>query len=181
MNIWHDIAADKIRPEDFYAVIEITKGSKNKYELDKATGLMVLDRILYTSTHYPANYGFIPRTYAEDKDPLDVLVLCSEQINQQTLVRCYPIGVISMIDSGATDDKIIAIPFNDPMYNTYKNIDELPTHIYEEMRHFFSVYKSLEGKETAVDEAKGRDEAIKIIEQSLEDYKKNLYTLLNTK
>lgn len=181
MNIWHDIAADKIRPEDFYAVIEITKGSKNKYELDKATGFMVLDRILYTSTHYPANYGFIPRTYAEDKDPLDVLVLCSEQINQQTLVRCYPIGVISMIDSGATDDKIIAIPFNDPMYNTYKNIDELPTHIYEEMRHFFSVYKSLEGKETAVDEAKGRDEAIKIIEQSLEDYKKNLYTLLNTK
>ena len=181
MNIWHDIAADKIRPEDFYAVIEITKGSKNKYELDKATGLMVLDRILYTSTHYPANYGFIPRTYAEDKDPLDVLVLCSEQINQQTLVRCYPIGVISMIDSGATDDKIIAIPFNDPMYNTYKNIDELPTHIYEEMRHFFSVYKSLEGKETAVDEAKGRDEAIKIIEQSLENYKKNLYTLLNTK
>ena len=181
MNIWHDIAADKIRPEDFYAVIEITKGSKNKYELDKAAGLMVLDRILYTSTHYPANYGFIPRTYAEDKDPLDVLVLCSEQINQQTLVRCYPIGVISMIDSGATDDKIIAIPFNDPMYNTYKNIDELPTHIYEEMRHFFSVYKSLEGKETAVDEAKGRDEAIKIIEQSLENYKKNLYTLLNTK
>ena len=181
MNIWHDIAADKIRPEDFYAVIEITKGSKNKYELDKATGLMVLDRILYTSTHYPANYGFIPRTYAEDKDPLDVLVLCSEQINQQTLVRCYPIGVISMIDSGATDDKIIAIPFNDPMYNTYKNIDELPTHIYEEMRHFFSVYKSLEGKETAVDEAKGRDEAIKIIEQSLENFKKNLYTLLNTK
>lgn len=181
MNIWHDIAADKIRPEDFYAVIEITKGSKNKYELDKATGLMVLDRILYTSTHYPANYGFIPRTYAEDKDPLDVLVLCSEQINQQTLVRCYPIGVISMIDSGAMDDKIIAIPFNDPMYNTYKNIDELPTHIYEEMRHFFSVYKSLEGKETAVDEAKGRDEAIKIIEQSLENYKKNLYTLLNTK
>ena len=181
MNIWHDIAADKIRPEDFYAVIEITKGSKNKYELDKATGLMVLDRILYTSTHYPANYGFIPRTYAEDKDPLDVLVLCSEQINQQTLVRCYPIGVISMIDSGATDDKIIAIPFNDPMYNTYKNIDELPTHIYEEMRHFFSVYKSLEGKETAVDEAKGRDEAIKIIEQSLENYKKNLYPLLNTK
>lgn len=90
MNIWHDIAADKIRPEDFYAVIEITKGSKNKYELDKATGLMVLDRILYTSTHYPANYGFIPRTYAEDKDPLDVLVLCSEQINQQTLVRFTP-------------------------------------------------------------------------------------------
>ena len=181
MNIWHDIDPAQVTPDEFTAVIEIPKGSKCKYELDKYTGLLRLDRILYTSTHYPANYGFIPRTYAEDKDPLDVLVLCSEQINQQTLVRCYPIGVISMIDSGATDDKIIAIPFNDPMYNTYKNIDELPTHIYEEMRHFFSVYKSLEGKETAVDEAKGRDEAIKIIEQSLENYKKNLYTLLNTK
>ena len=102
MNIWHDIAADKITPEDFYAVIEITKGSKNKYELDKETGLMLLDRILYTSTHYPANYGFIPRTYADDEDPLDVLVLCSEKINQLTLVRCYPIGVITMTDGGKT-------------------------------------------------------------------------------
>lgn len=180
-NIWHDISAEKITPEDFYAVIEITKGSKNKYELDKATGLMVLDRILYTSTHYPANYGFIPRTYADDLDPLDVLVLCSEQINQLTLVRCYPIGVISMIDNGATDDKIIAIPFNDPMYNTYKNIDELPTHIYEEMSHFFSVYKSLEGKTTSVDEAKGKEAAIEIIKRALDDYKKNLYALLNSK
>lgn len=179
MNIWHDISPEKITPEDFYAVIEITKGSKNKYELDKETGLMVLDRILYTSTHYPANYGFIPRTYADDGDPLDVLVLCSEQINQLTLVRCYPIGVISMTDNGALDEKIIAIPFNDPMYNSYTSLDDLPVHIYEEMRHFFSVYKTLEGKKTAVDEVKGKDDAIAIIKKSLESYKKNLYQLLN--
>lgn len=179
MNIWHDISAEKITPEDFYAVIEITKGSKNKYELDKETGLMVLDRILYTSTHYPANYGFIPRTYAEDGDPMDVLVLCSEQINQLTLVRCYPIGVIPMTDNGAMDYKIIAIPFNDPTYNSYKSIDELPTHIYEEMKHFFSVYKTLEGKKTLVDECLGKDDAIRIVKDSIENYKKNLYMLLN--
>lgn len=181
MNIWHDISADKIKPEDFYAVIEITKGSKNKYELDKETGLMILDRILYTSTHYPANYGFIPRTYADDGDPLDVLVICSEEINQNTLVRCYPIGVISMIDSGQADYKIIAIPFNDPMYNTYKSIDELPAHIYDEMRHFFTVYKSLEGKTTSVADANDKETAISIIEESLTRYKENLYTILNKK
>lgn len=179
MNIWHDISAEKITPDDFYAVIEITKGSKNKYELDKETGLMVLDRILYTSTHYPANYGFIPRTYAEDCDPLDVLVLCSEQINQLTLVRCYPIGVIPMTDNGAMDYKIIAIPFNDPTYNSYKSIDELPTHIYEEMKHFFSVYKTLEGKKTLVDECMGKEDALRIVADAIDSYKKNLYMLLN--
>ncbi len=178
-NIWHDISADKINPDDFYAVIEITKGSKNKYELDKSTGLMVLDRILYTSTHYPANYGFIPRTYADDEDPLDVLVLCSEKINQLTLVRCYPIGVITMLDSGKKDDKIIAIPFNDPTYNSYKNLEELPDHIYQEMRHFFEVYKTLEGKDTTVEKVRGRNAAIEIINEALEGYKNNLYMLLN--
>ena len=114
MDIWHDIDSKRITTEDFIAVIEIEKGSKNKYELDKETGALILDRILYTSMHYPANYGFIPRTYADDFDPLDVLVLCSESIRPLTLVRCYPIGVISMIDNGYNDDKIIAIPFQDP-------------------------------------------------------------------
>ncbi len=179
MNIWHDISAEKINTEDFYAVIEITKGSKNKYELDKSTGLMVLDRILYTSTHYPANYGFIPRTYADDEDPLDVLVLCSEKINQMTLVRCYPIGVITMTDNGKKDDKIIAIPFNDPTYNSYKNLEELPDHVYNEMKHFFEVYKTLEGKDTSVDMIRGKDTAIEIISQSIDSYKNNLYMLLN--
>lgn len=119
MNIWHDISPKRITAEDFIAVIEISKGSKNKYELDKETGLLILDRILYTSTHYPANYGFIPRTYADDGDPLDVLVLCSEELVPLSLVRCYPIGVMSMIDNGKYDEKIIAIPFSDPTYNGY--------------------------------------------------------------
>ena len=101
-NIWHDISPDRIQPEDFVAVIEIPKGSKKKYELDKETGLIILDRVLYTSTHYPANYGFIPRTYGDDGDPLDVLVVCSESIDPMTLVRCYPIGYISMLDGERT-------------------------------------------------------------------------------
>ncbi len=149
-NIWHDISPKRIKPDDFWAVIEITKGGKAKYELDKETGLLKLDRVLYTSTHYPANYGLIPRTYAADGDPLDVLVLCSENILPLSLVRCYPIGVITMKDSGADDEKIIAIPFEDPTYNTYKDISELPKHIFDEMKHFFTVYKSLEHKDTPV-------------------------------
>ena len=111
-NIWHDINPKRIAPEDFIAVIEIPKGSKRKYELDKETGLMILDRILYTSTHYPANYGFIPRTYGDDGDPLDVVVICSEEIDSMTLVRCYPIGVIMMKDGGKLDEKIISIITN---------------------------------------------------------------------
>ncbi len=125
------------------AVIEIEKGSKCKYEFDKETGVLRLDRILYTSTHYPANYGFIPRTYADDLDPLDVLVLCSEILYPMTTVLCYPIVVISMIDNGRYDEKIIAIPFNDPTYNSYTDISQIPSHIFEEMSHFFRVYKSL--------------------------------------
>ena len=116
-NIWHDISPKRIAPEDFVCVVEISKGSKKKYELDKETGYIILDRILYTSTHYPANYGFIPRTYGDDYDPLDVLLLCSEPLEPLTLVRAYPIGVITMIDNGRSDEKIIAIPFSDPNYN----------------------------------------------------------------
>ena len=172
MNIWHDISSERITRKDFEAVIEITKGSKMKYELDKETGLLKLDRVLHTSTHYPANYGFIPKTYADDKDPLDVLVLCSEKIEPMSLVRCYPIGVISMVDGGYADDKIIAIPFGDPTYNGYKDISQLPKHIFDEMVHFFTVYKMLENKDTAIDEAKGALEAIEIIDDAIEGYKK---------
>ncbi len=177
MNIWHDIESNRIKPEQFIAVIEISKGSKQKYEMDKKTGLLRLDRILYTSTHYPANYGFIPHTLAEDDDPLDVLILCSESLNTLSLVDCYPIGVITMNDNGALDEKIIAIPFADPNYNTYKSIHDLPEHIFEEMKHFFSVYKQLEYKKTSVDVVADRDEAIKIIEKSMENYKRHLYEL----
>ena len=133
MNIWHDIARSRINADDFYAVVEITKGSKMKYELDKETGLLVLDRILYTSTHYPSHYGFIPRTLAEDGDPMDVLVLSSEPLLAHSLVRCYPIGVLIMNDNGSMDEKIIAIPYTDPTYNGYKSIKDLPLHIFEEM------------------------------------------------
>lgn len=170
MNIWHDMSPENITPKSFSAVIEITKGSKIKYELDKKSGLLRLDRILYTSTHYPANYGFIPRTYGDDNDPLDVLLLCSEKIEPMTLVRAYPIGVISMIDNGRNDEKIIAIPFSDPNNNMYKDINELPKHVFDEMGHFFTVYKNLENKDTAVNEVSGREEAIKIIDKAIEDY-----------
>lgn len=170
MNIWHDMSPKAINKDNFVAVIEIPKGSKVKYELDKTTGMLKMDRILYTSTHYPANYGFIPRTYAEDGDPLDVLVLCSETLVPMSLVECYPIGVISMLDNGAADEKIIAIPFNDPTYNVYKDIKDLPQHIFDEMSHFFSVYKALEHKDTVIDDVKGADTAIEIIESCIERY-----------
>ena len=169
-NIWHDISPKRITPEDFICVVEIAQGSKNKYELDKETGLLSLDRILYTSTHYPANYGFIPRSYGDDGDPLDVLLLCSEELEPLTLVRAFPIGVISMIDNGRNDEKIIAIPYNDPTYNRYSDISELPAHIFDEMRHFFSVYKNLENKDTAVNEVAGRKVALEVIRHSIESY-----------
>ena len=173
MNIWHDISPKRISPEDFVCVVEIPKGSKKKYELDKETGLIILVRILYTSTHYPANYGFIPRSLGDDGDPLDVLLLCSEPLEPLTLCRAYPIGVISMIDNGRNDEKIIAIPFNDPNYNIYTNIDQLPKHIFDEMRHFFSVYKTLENKETAVNEVSERSVAVKVISEAIDNYIEN--------
>ena len=169
-NIWHDISPKRINTEDFICVIEISKGSKKKYELDKETGYIILDRILYTSTHYPANYGFIPRTYGDDNDPLDVLLICTEPLEPLSLVRAYPIGVISMMDNGRSDEKIIAIPFNDPTYNMYSDIDQLPHHVFDEMKHFFTVYKNLENKETAVDEVQGREVAVKIIQSAMENY-----------
>ena len=186
MNIWHDMDPAQVTPTDFSAVIEIPKGSQCKYELDKYTGLLRLDRVLYTSTHYPANYGFIPRTYADDGDPLDVLVLCAEPIHPMTLIRVYPIGVMRMIDSGRIDDKIIAIPFSDPTYNNIRSIDELPAHIFDfvvytaavnhahifdEIMHFFRVYKQLENKQTDVKTLYDREEAEKIIAEAIECYK----------
>ena len=170
MNIWHDIDPAQISPTDFSAVIEIPKGSKCKYELDKSSGLLKLDRILYTSTHYPANYGFIPRTFADDGDPLDVLVLCSEPIYPLTLVRVYPIGVMRMIDGGKMDDKIIAVPFSDPTYLGISSINELPPHIFDEIMHFFTVYKQLENKETDVRSLFSRAKAETIIKEAIDCY-----------
>lgn len=170
MNIWHDINPNRIKPEIFTAVIEIPIGSKNKYELDKETGLLKLDRILYTATHYPANYGFIPRTYAEDNDPLDVLVLCQEEIAPMTLVECFPIGMLNMVDSGEEDEKIIAIPVREPTLSKYRDISELPAHLSNEISHFFEVYKYLEEKQTAIKEMSGAEEAKACIEKCIKAY-----------
>ena len=192
MNIWHDLDSKRISPEEFIVCIEISKNSKMKYELDKETGrlildrvlftsthyldkdtgFIILDRILYTSTHYPANYGFIPKTYAGDNDPLDVLVLCQSEIIPLCLVKCQPIGVIKMIDNDMSDEKIIAVCQNDPSMNCYKDISELPPHNFEEIKHFFNVYKTLEGKEAMVTEVLGAEDARKIIQESIDEYKR---------
>ena len=170
MNIWHDIDEKRITPEEFIVCIEISKNSKNKYELDKETGRLILDRVLFTSTHYPANYGFIPKTYSDDSDPLDVLVLCQSEIVPLCLVKCRPIGVFKMVDDEEGDEKIIAVPVNDPSWNMYTNIDELPEHILDEMRHFFRVYKELEGKQTTIVETRGPKEAKRIILEAINKY-----------
>jgi inorganic pyrophosphatase len=161
-----------VTPSKFIACIEISKGSKKKYELDKETGMIILDRVLFTSTHYPANYGFIPLTHAEDNDPLDVLVLCSEDIEPLCIVQCYPIGIIKMIDQDSVDEKIIAVPFTDPSMSCYKNISELPQHIIQEIKHFFEVYKTLENKTTAVLDTHGPEEAKMVIEKCMIAYEK---------
>lgn len=172
MNVWHSIDSRRITKEKFFACIEISSGSRNKYELDKETGLLKLDRILYTSTHYPANYGFIPKTYAQDKDPLDVLVLCTESIVPLTLVECKPIGVMHMIDNGQPDDKIIAVCVHDPFYKDLESVNQLPSHVSEEIKHFFMVYKTLEGKETTVEkELDGADVAKDVIQDAILRYK----------
>lgn len=169
-NIWHDIGPSRISHTEFVAVIEISKGGKNKYELDKQTGMLMLDRVLYTSTHYPANYGFIPLTYADDNDPLDVLVLCQEAILPLTLVKCRPIGMITMVDGESADEKIIAVPVGDPSMAEYTDISQLPQHTFSEISHFFEVYKSLEGKITAVKSTAGRVEAQQIIKAAIQSY-----------
>lgn len=170
MNIWHDINPKRISEDKFVAYIEIQSGCKNKYELDKETGLLRLDRILYTATHYPANYGFIPRTYGDDNDPLDVLVVASEPIIPMTLVDCRPIGVIKMNDQGSNDEKIIAVCLSDPFYSNVKSIFDLPSHILDEFKHFFEVYKTLENKITTVTEVDDVDEAKNIIRNCMDSY-----------
>ena len=170
MNPWHDINPKRVLPEHFLSVIEIPKGSKKKYELDKETGMIKLDRILFTSTHYPSNYGFIPLTYADDNDPLDVLVLCSETLDPLTMVECYPIGVVKMEDNLEVDEKIIAIPFRDPVYSGYRDIATLPQHILTEISHFFEVYKALEHSKTSVKTIMDREQALVVIQKGLDRY-----------
>lgn len=170
MNPWHDFEKERITPEKFICVIEIPKGGKLKYELDKKSGMLKLDRVLFTSTHYPANYGFIPRTYSQDNDPLDVLVLCQDCLQPMSIVECYPIGVLKMLDNNEVDEKIIAIPLGDPSLNTYNDLNELPVHQFHEIKHFFEVYKFLENKVTVVEEICDRKEAERIIVENIARY-----------
>ncbi|MDO4731737.1 MAG: inorganic diphosphatase [Clostridia bacterium] len=173
MNIWHDLNPNRVSPKNFDAVIEIPNGSKQKYELDKETGTLKLDRILYTSTVYPANYGFIPRTLGDDGDPLDVLVLCQRPIECLALVNCRPIGVIYMIDGGRGDEKILAVPTSDPAYALIKDISELAPHYAKEISHFFEVYKALENKETTIDDMGGAEAAQQVIKAAIDNYIEN--------
>ena len=173
MNILHDISPERITPDKFIAVIEIIKNSKNKYELDKETGMLRLDRVLYTSTHYPANYGFVPLTLSEDGDPLDVFVYCSEQILPMSLVDVVPIGAIDMVDQNQIDTKIISVPVGDPTYSGYKDVKDMPPHIVEELMHFLTVYKQLENKHTEITKFYSASYAKKAIKKAMKAYKDN--------
>lgn len=169
---WHDVELGDELPDVFPAIIEVPKGSKTKYELDKKTGMIKVDRILYSSVQYPANYGFIPRTLGEDHDPLDVLVLGQDRVYPLSIMRAKPIGVMEMVDQGEEDDKIIAVHMDDPEYNHYESIDELPPHRMEEVKRFFEDYKKLEKKEVVVEDFLGREEAVRILNASIDLYQK---------
>ena len=170
MHSWHDVTPGENLPREFISVIEIPMGSSMKYELDKETGLLKLDRILYSAVYYPANYGFVPQTLAEDDDPLDVLVLCQEAVAPLTLVHSRAIGLMTMIDSGKRDHKILAVAINDPEYNGVNTASELPIHRLAMLRRFFQDYKLLEGKTVEVDEMQQAQASESVINDSLTRY-----------
>ncbi len=172
LHPWHGVSQTDKAPDELVCVIEIPRGSKVKYELDKDSGLIKVDRILYSSVHYPANYGFLPQTYCDDRDPLDVLVLCQESVVPLSLMRARPIGVLKMRDQGELDDKIIAVHLDDPEFKDFTSISELPAHRFKEIKRFFEDYKLLEQKEVVVDDILGPLEARKVVEQSFADYRK---------
>jgi len=172
MNIWHNISDSRVKKNRFVAVIEIPKGSKKKQELDKETGMLKVDRILHTSMQYPHNYGFIPKTLGDDHDPLDVWVICSESLTELSIIECFPIGVIDMLDGGEGDEKIIAIPFYDPLYSNYTSMDKFPEHVFDELIHFLKVYKQLEKKQIEIRGLHGKEKAEEIIASSIARYKK---------
>jgi inorganic pyrophosphatase len=170
LHPWHDVTPGEHLPHEFSALVEIPMGSSVKYELDKKTGLLRLDRVLYSAVYYPANYGFIPQTYAEDDDPLDVLVLCQEAVIPLTLVTARVIGLMTMVDSGKYDHKILAVAVNDPEFNSFREASDLPSHRLMMLRRFFQDYKLLEGKSVEVEEIEPAAKALPIIEDSLQRY-----------
>jgi len=167
---WHDVTPGAQLPREFTSIIEIPMGSSVKYELDKKTGLLKLDRILYSAVYYPANYGFIPQTLAEDDDPLDVLVLCQETVAPLTMVSSRAIGLMTMIDSGKKDHKILAVAVNDPEFNSFTEASQLPPHRLMMLRRFFQDYKQLEGKAVEVEEFEPAEFTYPVIQESLERY-----------
>lgn len=169
-NAWHDVTPGIRLPHEFFAVVEIPAGSSVKYELDKKTGLLRLDRVLYSSVHYPVNYGFIPQTFAEDDDPLDVLVLCQAPVVPLTLVHARCIGVMTMIDSGRNDHKILAVAVHDPEYNSFQSASELPPHRLAMLERFFLDYKILEKKQVETSGFRPVEVATGIIEADLDRY-----------
>ncbi len=170
MNPWHDVEIGDDIEKHFNVIIEIPKGSKNKYEMDKKTGLLILDRVLFSAVHYPANYGFIPQTYCDDGDPLDVLALGQESVHPLCIVRARAIGVITMTDEKGVDDKIIAVQVDDPEYCHYRDISELPGHKLKELKRFFLDYKILEEKEVQIDRLRGRIDANNVVRDAIKLY-----------
>src|SRR3954465_6860497 len=173
LHPWHGVEAGDRAPRFVNAIIEIPQGSRAKYEIDKASGLLKLDRVIYSSFYYPVNYGFIPQTYGDDRDPLDILVITSLPVVPMCLMEAKVLGVMQMIDTGDADDKIIAVAAKDPGVNHYNNIEELPKHFFDELRHFFEEYKKLENKAVVVEEFGDKAMALKIIEDAIAYYKEN--------
>lgn len=178
LHPWHDISPGDDLPRDFQAVIEIPLGSNVKYELDKPSGLLKVDRIIHSAVYYPANYGFIPQTYAEDDDPLDVLVLCQEAVQPLALIKARAIGLMTMIDSGASDDKVIAVATGDPEFNSYVEANELPPHRLLVVRRFFQDYKQLEGKQVQVEDIRPAYAAANVIQKALARYQQERARLM---
>jgi inorganic pyrophosphatase len=179
MHPWHDVDLGNGVPEIFPVIVEVPMGSKNKYELDKATGLIRVDRVLFSAVHYPSNYGFIPQTYAEDHDPLDVLVLGQQPVVPLAILTAKAIGLMQMLDQGEIDDKIIAVHLHDPDYAHYCSIFELPVHRMREVKRFFEDYKALENKTVVVGDFLDRTKALESITQAIERYRQHRHALVN--